>query len=224
MAQFRRGDILVVTDNDDGRWTFASGPSFPTGVDGIPPPPDGAIFMRTDENTQYAWDEATGDWIAIGGGGGGPDDAEYAVAAPHGSLSAERVLTDTATVTWDLGTPGQIKADAVAAPATTQVWTVNTPAEITANTHNYNPGTETVQRISSDANRDITGLLAEADGTVKRLVNVGSFTIRLMHQNVGSDAANRFICAGAANISLPPGAEALCWCDAASGGWRSALV
>lgn len=46
-----------------------------------------------------------------GGGGGAPTDAEYVVGAANGGLSAERVVTNTATVTWDLGTGSQAKAD-----------------------------------------------------------------------------------------------------------------
>jgi hypothetical protein len=55
---------------------------------------------------------------AIGGGGGGgggaPDNAEYIVAATDATLTAERVLTNTATITWDFTTPGQAKASTAA--------------------------------------------------------------------------------------------------------------
>jgi hypothetical protein len=51
-------------------------------------------------------------WAAGGGGGGGaPTDAEYLVATSNGSLSAERVTTDTATITWDHTTGSQAKAN-----------------------------------------------------------------------------------------------------------------
>lgn len=45
------------------------------------------------------------------GGTGAPTDAEYIVSAANGGLSAERVLTDSATINWDLSTPGQVKAN-----------------------------------------------------------------------------------------------------------------
>jgi hypothetical protein len=45
-----------------------------------------------------------------GGGGGAPVDAEYIVAASDPTLTNERVLTNTASVTWDFSTPGQAKA------------------------------------------------------------------------------------------------------------------
>jgi hypothetical protein len=44
------------------------------------------------------------------GASGAPTDAEYIVKATSAGLSAERVLTDTATVTWDYATGGQAKA------------------------------------------------------------------------------------------------------------------
>jgi hypothetical protein len=46
-----------------------------------------------------------------GGAGSSPIDASYLVQAANGVLSAERVVTDTATVTWDFSTPGQAKAN-----------------------------------------------------------------------------------------------------------------
>jgi hypothetical protein len=48
------------------------------------------------------------------GGGGAPTNAEYITAATDPTLTNERLLTDTATVTWDFSTPGQAKANAAA--------------------------------------------------------------------------------------------------------------
>lgn len=45
--------------------------------------------------------------------GAAPIDAEYIVGASNATLTAERVVTDTATVTWDLTVAGQAKANAV---------------------------------------------------------------------------------------------------------------
>ncbi len=63
------------------------------------------------------WKYAGSIWVSMiptgGPGGGAPVDAPYIVASAHSELEAERVLTNTATVTWDLSTPGQVKADAV---------------------------------------------------------------------------------------------------------------
>lgn len=59
----------------------------------------------------YCWDGAAWDLIGPGGAGGAPDNADYLVKTANGSLSAERVVTDTATITWDWGTAGQAKAN-----------------------------------------------------------------------------------------------------------------
>jgi hypothetical protein len=52
---------------------------------------------------------------AIGGDGlvanNAPVAAEYVVAALHASLSNERLLTNTTTITWDFATAGQVKAN-----------------------------------------------------------------------------------------------------------------
>jgi hypothetical protein len=72
------------------------------------------------------WDDSDGlmAWVGLGGnitisGGnlvttvtsGAPTDADYLVRTANGSLSAERVVTDTDTVDWDWGTGGQAKAN-----------------------------------------------------------------------------------------------------------------
>lgn len=41
-------------------------------------------------------------WTAGGAQAGAPADAEYLVAALHSGLSAERAITDSATITWDV--------------------------------------------------------------------------------------------------------------------------
>lgn len=51
-------------------------------------------------------------WVAPAAAGA-PTDADYLVKTANGSLSAERVVTDTSTITWDWSTPGQAKANAV---------------------------------------------------------------------------------------------------------------
>lgn len=48
---------------------------------------------------------------SLSSSGGAPTAAEYLVGALHADLSAERLVTNTATVAWDLATAGQAKAD-----------------------------------------------------------------------------------------------------------------
>lgn len=51
--------------------------------------------------------------LPSGAGGGAPTTADYLVKTADAGLSAERVVTDTATITWDWATGGQAKANAV---------------------------------------------------------------------------------------------------------------
>jgi hypothetical protein len=46
-----------------------------------------------------------------GGGAGAPTDAEYLVATANAGLSAERVATGTATISWDFSVGGQAQAN-----------------------------------------------------------------------------------------------------------------
>jgi hypothetical protein len=199
----------------------------------LPRPHDGAVFFRTDLGAHYAWDEPTATWNLIGGGGG-PTDAEYLVSTPNGGLSGARLVEDTATITWDFGTVGVAKANAVAVAhaashqhggADYLAGLVLAPAALSGNVNNYAPGSGDIWRLDSDANRDITGIGAPTDGRRLLIANAGSFTIRLMHQNAGSDAANRIICSGGANISLAnTGQQALAWYDTTSTRWRASLL
>lgn len=50
-------------------------------------------------------------WAAISAGGGSaPDDAEYIVAALNPTLTAERLATDSSSITWDFTVAGVAKA------------------------------------------------------------------------------------------------------------------
>lgn len=68
--------------------------------------------------TNVTIDSPAADQIRIassgGSGGGAPVGAEYITSTADATLTAERVLTDTATIAWDRTTPGQIKASTIA--------------------------------------------------------------------------------------------------------------
>lgn len=73
--------------------------------------------LDPEDGEAIVWDGVSGHFTTAtvegGGGGGAPTGAEYIVKTAHGSLSAERVLTDTASVAWDYTTGGQAKANVV---------------------------------------------------------------------------------------------------------------
>src|SRR4030095_9473757 len=76
----------------------------------------GTLYFVTDENVTErsngtAWESFSA--AAAGGGGAAPLPAPYLVAASDAALSAERVATNSGTVTWDFSTPGQATAHVV---------------------------------------------------------------------------------------------------------------
>lgn len=105
---------------------------------------------------------------------------------------------------------------------TAKAFLITTPSQITSNQNDYNPGQSNYYRLSSDASRDITGWLVSqvAGQAVFSIVNVGSQNIVLKHQSASSTAANRFICKGAADITLAADEEAAMWYDGTTLRWR----
>jgi microcystin-dependent protein len=79
---------------------FTGDPKAPT-----PAPGDNDTSIATTGFVQAALASFTG---------GAPIDAEYITSSASAALTGERVLTNTATITWDFSTPGQAKASTAA--------------------------------------------------------------------------------------------------------------
>ena len=102
---------------------------------------------------------------------------------------------------------------------------VISPAQITANQNDYAPtgfSTATVLRLSSDAERNITGISGGVDGVTKVIHNVGLFPIVFTDEDPLSTAANRFAAAGAVagNRPLLPDSTIVIIYDGTSSRWR----
>ena len=101
--------------------------------------------------------------------------------------------------------------------------TTTTSALITANQNDYNPGGRTyLQRWSTDASRNITGLSfsgLQVDGEQHVIVNVGAQDIVLKHQTT-STASNRFLNSTGADITLTANQSALVEYDGTTARWR----
>jgi hypothetical protein len=81
----------------------------------------------------------------------------------------------------------------------------NTPTQLAANTNNWAIGTGLFNRVSSDASRDVTGIVAGVDGQIAYDWNVGSSDLVYKNESASSTAANRFTNATAVDITLSPG-------------------
>lgn len=99
-----------------------------------------------------------------------------------------------------------------------------TPAQITSNQNNYNPtGLSTAFKLhlSSDASRNITGIVAQADGRFLLLMNIGAQDIVLTHNDTGnSTAANCFRNPSGAAFTLNTGDAVWIHYDTALARWQ----
>lgn len=75
-------------------------------------PANGGLLLRYDA-TESFWYKVADTVQGAGGGGGAPDDAQYITAASNGTLTAERVATDTDSATWDFSVGGQARVNVV---------------------------------------------------------------------------------------------------------------
>lgn len=93
-------------------------------------------------------------------------------------------------------------------------------------TNNYAPaGLATTRNIRQDMSAAgvLTGLLAQADGSLITIYNisaVGVNTMTLNHEDAGSAAANRFILSGLVSLVVPAGGSVTLWYDLTSTRWR----
>lgn len=112
--------------------------------------------------------------------------------------------------------------DASSNPGT---WTgqATTPSTISSNQNDYTMGSQIgyMQRWSSDASRDVTGISAsQVAGQVHLIVNVDANDIVLKHESASSTAANRFLNSTGADITLAANQAADIIYDGTTQRWR----
>lgn len=96
------------------------------------------------------------------------------------------------------------------------------PAQLVANTDDYNPTGLAycgVLRLSTDASRDLTGIVAQAAGALRLICNVGAQNLVLKH-DATSTAANRFYCPGSGDYTLHANDSVVIFYDGTSTRWR----
>jgi hypothetical protein len=87
------------------------------------------------------------------------------------------LVYSAATSRWFLLTDAFMWKSVTDLPESLTLSGVISPTQITSNQNDYNPGSlsvASVLRLSSDASRNITGILAGASGRILKIVNVGS--------------------------------------------------
>jgi hypothetical protein len=101
--------------------------------------------------------------------------------------------------------------------------TVESPAEITANQNNYEPGAgKDIFRLTANAARNITGIVARNDGDAILLINVDSTdAITLKHASADSTDVNRILVPWEGDYVLAAkGGAALLVYDGTTDRWR----
>jgi hypothetical protein len=154
---------------------------------------------------------------------------------PAGTASANAVVpaTNAAGTTTEKITLGAIAALGGGAPAAHESThrtggsdpianVVVSPSQITVSQNDYNPGTGDIFRLDADAARDITGIVAGANGRAILLINVGSHAITLKHESASSSANNRITVPWGGDFILSAsGGAALLVYLTASNRWRA---
>lgn len=167
-------------------------------VDALPSSGDfpGHIFwLKAGTIGLYVWDGSSfvGPLGTGGGGGGGaPTGAQYIVGALDGTLTAERLVTDTATVAWDLGTAGQAKA--------------NVPDGSISNSKIRVAAARSVIGHASSVGGQVADIVAAVDGDVLRrsgaTLGFGAVA-QASVTNLVSDLAARVLTTRAINTTAP---------------------
>lgn len=101
--------------------------------------------------------------------------------------------------------------------------TVTSPSQIAANQNNYASFARGINRFTTDAARDITGMVAGNDGEVRVLCNVGTTaanTLKIKDESSSSTAANRFSVPWNGDCIIPAEGSVVVFYDGTSSRWR----
>lgn len=101
---------------------------------------------------------------------------------------------------------------------------VITPTALSTTTSDWAPTGITTARMiraeASGASRDLTGIAAQASGTMLTIFNVGSGTNVVLKHATGSSAANQILTPNGADLTISPSGSASLWYDGTSSKWR----
>ncbi|UZE47905.1 hypothetical protein ONR75_24015 [Rhodopseudomonas sp. P2A-2r] len=137
------------------------------------------------------------------------------VLRPNGSIELQYSTTDSRWMRKSGGTK------LATIPQELLLTGVIAPAQIAANTNDYAPTNLTVAtalRLSTDASRNLTGLVDPREGSIKTIINVGTNPLVLKNADAGSSAANRFDFG--ADVTLAAKQSATIRYDATDSRWK----
>lgn len=182
----------------------------------------GDQFFNADDDTLYTWNGT-----ALVAAGGGTGDVVGPASATNNRLAAfdgttGKLLKDSGVAIDAIPT-----AQAAADLANNRIVAGNgagvlSPSQITGNQNDYAPtgyATAAQFRLSTDASRDVTGLVGGQAARVVTIHNVGSFDLVLKDESGSSTAANRF--ALGADLTLKPDHAISLQYDSTSSRWRA---
>ena len=136
---------------------------------------------------------ATNDEITIsstgGGGGGAPINADYLVRTANASLTAERVVTDSTSVTANWSTAGQVAFERAAL-------TGDVAASANSNTTTIQPGVVSTSKLGGDITTAGKALLDDADAAAQRTtLGLGSLATlsAVPYSSVNNIVSNRIL-------------------------------
>jgi hypothetical protein len=117
-----------------------------------------------------------------------------------GGAASQEVYTSTLNVKSSFTITG------ISAVVTNSSFTflATSPAQFVANQNDYAIGMGVFFRLSTDAQRDLTGISGGSDGRMIIISNVGSFNLVIKNQSASSAAANRIITGFGADYIMAP--------------------
>ena len=101
--------------------------------------------------------------------------------------------------------------------------TVTSPSQITANQNDYASFARGINRFTTNAARDITGMVAGSDGEIRVLCNVGTTaanTLTIKDESSSSTAANRFSVPWGSDCVIQVEGSVVVFYDGTSSRWR----
>jgi hypothetical protein len=214
------GLALALTDETGtGAMVFGTSPTFTTSIT----LPNNATAMQNVAETNSCFGFALGSPV-IQKAGTRVAQFQSSGALFLSSITISGSIGGTDDTVLTRATTAVVGVEGASSVGGAMRFTAKTATQITSNQNDYNPGGRSkFQRWSSDASRNVTGLVfasAGVDGEEHLIVNVGSQSIVLSNESASSTAANRFTNSTGADITLSANQAADLIYDGTTSRWR----